>query len=280
MGMTFSSDGRFFACGTVGLEINLWKESSTGYALHRRLVSGIDKPLATYAIEKKGTKPLLSPNGESIVTSKYSETQLWRTTDPTTSLSSAPTRPTERPSLLLEFSPDRSVTAAARLGDNMVTVLDLNSGNPRLIIDTGTKICGLKVTGDVIIVVGEGRIITWNLPTRDHVLDTRVDINDSVRTVMFNHQASPPERPHSAGIFPDLKYIVITGVHGKHRGVDIYNMSTGKWVAGVNAGGAHLPFAPDGHEVWAASYTQGGKSSRMKNRMSSRWNISRQAQVH
>ena len=179
MGMTFSSDGRFFACGTVDLEINLWKESPAGYALHRRLVSGIDKGLGTYYITNEGTKPLLSPNGESVVTSKYSETQLWRTTDPTTSLSNVPLRPTRRTNFLLEFLSGRSVAVTARLGENMVAVLDLKSGNPLLVIDAGTGIWGLKVTGDAIIFVGEGRITTWNLPA---FLDSGADINDSVRT--------------------------------------------------------------------------------------------------
>ena len=105
--VSFSSDGRFFACGTIGQEIHLWKESPTGYVLHRKLVSSIDKEMASAYIMREDTPPLLSPNGESITTSKYSETQLWRTTDPVAFLPSAPTQPAKKTDFILGFSPDK-----------------------------------------------------------------------------------------------------------------------------------------------------------------------------
>jgi WD40 repeat protein len=37
--MTFSSDGRFFACGADKSETCLWKESPTGYIIHQKLIS-------------------------------------------------------------------------------------------------------------------------------------------------------------------------------------------------------------------------------------------------
>ena len=248
VGLSFSSDGHFFACGTIGQDIHLWKESPTGYVLHRKLVSSIDKENASWFALREDTRPLLSPNGESITTTKYSETQLWRTTDPIGPPASIPTRPPNRTDFVLGFSPDKSFVATARLGDNIATILDLKSGDSRLIIDTGTKICGLGVTGNTAIVVCDGKIITWDLPTEDRALDARANIHDSVRTVVFNHLTSPPTQLQSASISPDFDYIVIT--RGADKGLDFYDISTGKYLVGVNKGG-HIPwFTRDGREVW------------------------------
>ena len=115
-GISFTSDGRFFACGTIGQEIHLWKESPTGYVLHRKLVSSIVGESALIYILREDTTPLLSPDGDSIITSKYSETQLWRTADPITSLSSVPTQLADLTHFILRFSPDTSLAASARLG--------------------------------------------------------------------------------------------------------------------------------------------------------------------
>ena len=56
--MSFSPDGRFFACGTIASEIHLWKDSPTGYKLHQKVKTAGHEVCRT----------LLSPNGESIAT--------------------------------------------------------------------------------------------------------------------------------------------------------------------------------------------------------------------
>ena len=237
--MTFSADGRFFVYGDYNAGIRLWEESLTGYVLRGKLVSGI----------RNCWRALLSPNGKSIITPTDDETRLWRTTELITSLSSVPTQPTEPVNFLLEFSSDGSLAAIARLGENMATVLDLKSGNPRLVINTGVMICGLRVTGSSIVVVGEGRIITWNLPPRDHVLDVRANIDDSVRTVMFDCPTSVFGRLRSAQISPDFDYAVTMRREGD--GLDIYDMATGNHLAGTTANvGERLWITPDGREVW------------------------------
>jgi len=75
--MTFSTDGRFFACSTTGSDIYLWKESPTGYILHEILASGAASP-----------SPLLSINGESIVAFGGPTIRLWHTKSFTTPPSS------------------------------------------------------------------------------------------------------------------------------------------------------------------------------------------------
>jgi WD40 repeat protein len=239
MGLSFSSDGRFFACETIVQGIHLWKESPTGYLLHRKLTSGT------------GIAPLLSPNGESIITSQSSVTRLWYTTDPTNSPSSVPTHTANRTDLILGFSPDKSLAVAARLGDNMATIIDLESSDPCLIIDAGMKICGLGVAGNTVIVVGEGKIVTWDLPAGYRVLDAKANIDDSVHTTVFSHLAPPPERLHSASISLDFNCIAITRGYGE--GLDFYDMSTGEHLVGTTARDRSRPwFTRDGHEVWSS----------------------------
>jgi len=244
-GLSFSSDGRFFACGTRGRGVHLWKESPTGYLLHQKLIPG---PSDFW------TPPLLSPDGESIITFKGHETQLWHTTDPISPPSSVPPQPAEQTDFVLAFSPEKSFVVTGRLEGNIATIVDLKSGDLRLIVDTGTRICGLGVTGSTAIVVGEGKIITWNLPAADQcVLDARVNIRDSVRTILFNHHPLLTGRTHSASISPDFNHLVIT--RGRvDEGLDIYDMSTGKHIVGATNDVFRLWFTRDGCEVWYSAY--------------------------
>ena len=244
-GLSFSSNGRFFACEVAGQGVHLWKESPTGYVLHRKLVLNLE------------FGPALSPDGESIITSDDFETQVWRTTDPINLPSSVPTQPVGQTDFVLAFSPDKSFVATGRLRGSIATVVDLGSGDPRLIVDTGMNILGLGVTGSTVIVVGEGKIITWNLPAGDCVPYARANIHDSVRTIVFNHPPPPSGRAHFASISPDFNYLVIT--RGAEEGLDIYDMSTGKHLVGTAAKNVGQPwFTRDGREVWY-DYNSGGQ---------------------
>jgi len=109
--MTFSADGHFFACEAYGSEIYLWKESPTGYTLHQKLPSG-----------RGSVTPLLSPNGQLIIGLNYSTVWLWHTTHLTIPLSNTSTHiPWDPRRFVLEFSPDGSLAATARLEDNTAT---------------------------------------------------------------------------------------------------------------------------------------------------------------
>jgi WD40 repeat protein len=133
----------------------------------------------------------------------------------------------------------------------MATIFDLRSGDPRLIIDTGMKICGLGVTGNTVIVVGEGKITTWDLPEGDGVLNAKANAHDSVRTVVFNHPAPPPTRLDSASISPDFNYIAIGREDSKC--LEIYDISTGKRLAVTTTTDVRRPwFTRDGREVWSS----------------------------
>ena len=244
-GVSFSPDGRFIACGAASREVYLWKESPTGYALHQRVAVNIHI----------GIKPLLSPNGKSIIAFSRTTIQLWSTKDPTPSLSNIQTQFVERSNHIMEFSPDGMLAAVAQLEGNTVTVLDLKPGDPRLIIDTGMKVLCLRMTGSTIVVVGEGKVVTWNIPVVGLALDARANVNDSFRTTTFDY--SPPcfifPRPPPSlytSISPDLNRIAVAE---RSVGLNIYDVTTGKHLAhGPRAQGPIPLFTPDGREVWCA----------------------------
>jgi hypothetical protein len=237
--MSFSSSGHFFACA-ISQYTHLWKESSTGYIPHQTLISTFGD-----------IGPLLSPDGESIITSTGPGIQLSHTMDPSPFLSSIQTQPTRPSDFILEFSPDETLGAVARLNGNTATVLNLKSGNPQLTIDTGMNIRGLRVAGSTIAVVGEGKVATWNIPTGDCALSARVNIDNSIQTTVLNDPRTEwiPTTPNTS-ISPDFKYIAITlGA----RGLSIYDGFTGNYLTGVEVWGERPRFTPDGCEVWCHS---------------------------
>ncbi|KAF9646368.1 WD40 repeat-like protein, partial [Thelephora ganbajun] len=250
--MSFSSDCRIFACGTEGLAIYLWKETPIGYILHRKLISNT-----------RTFKRLVSPNGESIIALGSQGIQLWRTTDSTTSLSdvSIPTFPGNREAFILGFSPDGALAAIAWTGDGTVMVLDLKSGTARLTIDTGMMAYAVGVAGSVVVVVGGRGIVTWNLPSGNDVLNSRVNVNDSVLTttldilpiVILN------SRP-TASLSPNLRHFAtvgsVGGINDYQQRLHLYDTLTGQCLASVETNSSGHPwFTPDGREVWFASGT-------------------------
>ena len=125
--MLFSSDGRFLACAhSDSFEIHIWKESPAGYIIHRKLRFD-ERP-----------RSLLSPNGKSIILLGNSIIRLLHTEDPI--LSTRPTLDMAQNSFILKFFPDDALAAFVRDSEKVVTILDLQSGNPRFEIDTGMRV--------------------------------------------------------------------------------------------------------------------------------------------
>ena len=240
--MTFSPDGIFFLCGTSGLEFHLWKKSPDGYLPHQTLLSITEAPTL-----------LVSPNGGSIISFRGQRLQLWHTTlSPTSSPTILTQASQSAEGFLLEFSLNGSLVAVTwRLG-NTVTVLDVRSGNPQLVIDTGTEICGMRITESRIIVVGSGKIITWELPARDNVCKAYWNIDNSVWTTAFKHSA--PIEYLYASISPDLNHIAIGNIiSSESEDLSIFSMDTGRFLVAAESQGWLPGFSPDGHEVWCAT---------------------------
>jgi len=251
--MSFSPDGRFFTSNGATPEreftgIYLWKESDTGYILHQRLIS-----------DSSTTLPLISPNGRTVIAFDGATIQLWHTTESTTSRSavSAQTSQSSDNDFVLGFSPDEALAAVVREGDKTITVVDLESGVPRLTIDAGMEVYGLGVTGSNVVAIGkgggEGWVVTWDLPAGDHVLDLRANITDSVRTVTLNIVRHDLGRPESVILSPDLHHTAIMGYPGPNDSyLSLYDARTGQHLQTVTRD--HLIYAtwftPDGREVW------------------------------
>jgi len=243
--MSFSPDGRYFASNGVTPEgrftgIYLWKESHTGYVLHQRLISST-------------TGPLISPNGRFVIAFGGPIIQLWHTTESTTSRSAVSAQ-TSRRNFVLGFSPDEALAAVVREGDKTITVVDLKSGVPRLTIDAGMEVYGLGVTGSNIVAIGEGEIVSWDLPAGDHILDLRANITDSIRTVPLDNDRHDIGRPGSDILMsPDLHHVaIVRSASFDSSYLGLYDARTGQHLQTVTWDHRiYAPwFTPEGHEVW------------------------------
>ncbi|KAF9786424.1 hypothetical protein BJ322DRAFT_786340 [Thelephora terrestris] len=231
-GMSFSTDGRFFSYGAGGGEIHVWKRTSGRYFLHQRLAL------------PRTVQPLLSPNGESNIAPGCPTIHLWHTRDQILPTPGAPVRGSGD-DLILEFSPNQILAAATRFKGNTVTVVDLQSGDLRLTIDTGMRVRCLRVAGSTIAVGGEGRIVTWNLPA-DNSVDARASVDDSAHTTTLRGLDQGDE----ASISPDLSRLATMEFTGLSGRVLIHNVSTGSRLTGTTISQRPSRVALDEHEVW------------------------------
>ena len=248
--ISFSPDGRFFACKTCDGEVYLWKESPTGYVLHQT----VTLPDST---GRRGI--FLSPNGGSVVVLGGTTLHLWHTTDPITPPSSVPTKSFQT-NFILEFSPDRTFSAVGWHCHTTVTVLNLKSGCVQLTIDTGMEVIGLKVTGGTITAISKGKVVTWNLPMGDCNINARANISNSIQTTTFDYHKS--NHPKRAFMSPNLNLVATTWYDGREEGLNIFNVSTGKPITDTDLYGRAPWFSPDGCEVWCRFlFPMGGKTA-------------------
>jgi WD40 repeat protein len=247
MMMSFSLDGHLFVCEREAGSLGLWKESPVGYVLHGEV-----------QLRDKFFKDRFSPDGELIVGWDDSGVQVRRITDPTILISNTSTRaPTRTGMHMVEFSPGEVFAAITQLRDNVVTVLHLESGDPWLVIDTGVEVHGLRVGESVVVVVvGEGKIVTWDLPAGNCALNARASIEDSVRTTIFTQ---PPlglfPQSFPIPISPDLRRMAIVdrvvSTDPIAPNLRLYNVSTGQCLAYLSIGVGVMPWLVlDKHKLW------------------------------
>ena len=218
---SFSSDGCFFACvPSRTREVHLWKESPTGYVLHQKIA------VATFSAQT-----YLSPNGESILISDNPKIHLRHTKYPI--LPNRPLLNTDLASFTLVFSPDNLSAAFARFKGKTVTVLDLQSGDPQLEIDTDMEVRGLGVTGSAIVVVGEDNVGNWSLTAGEAGVKFISNIVQK-KTLGFS-QSRFEDEPIFSLVSPDLSRIIISGYTKGYlsTGLNIYDASTGSYLAGI-----------------------------------------------
>ena len=169
----------------------------------------------------------------------------------------------------MEFHPNMPLGIVVRQGDNVVTILDLNSGVLQLTIDTGMEVYGLRVTEDTVVVIGREEVVTWNLPGGSTHPDARMEIKDGTKTITLT--------PHfggkvvAASISPDLIYIArVEARRGSYR-LSIYGSSPDRhrWglfrsstkryrdFTGCIVKGNKLWFAPDERNIFVADGNEG-----------------------
>lgn len=236
--ISLASNGSFFICGMVGRGLYLWKKSPHGYLPHQKLLSGSIDSI-----------PLVSPNGGSVFSFSGVMIKLWHTTGP-----SAPffndSRQTSHhyEDFIVDISPDESLVAVAGKLRHTFVVFAVKSGASQLDLDADTKICGLKITEDKIIVIGDGKIVTWDSPGRNGVFNA-----NSTQTITF----------FAPGIFwdlyaavsPDLNYLAIRSHTPLDWDLYIYDVHHGKFLA-IAKSGAYMPgFTQDSSVVWCSRAT-------------------------
>ena len=238
--MTFSADGHLFAYAANLQEVLVWKESAAGYELHQQL---------PFTPPSNG-ELILSPSGRSILMASQS-IYLSSTADPTLPLFSI-SKFDLRVGFTLAFSPDESLAAIARKLGNTITVVNLTSGDRRLVIETDITIRALGVTGSTLVAVGGGKVVAWTIPTGDDVFNALTNINDSVRTTILDQPGlSSGDLFTSASISPSRNFIAGVGGFGDSGDLRVYDVSTGRCLGGVETGEVGTPrFTPDGCEVW------------------------------
>ena len=254
--ITISSDGRFLASSAVGPEVYLWKESSAGCLLAAKLPASSQYPSS-----------LLSPNGESVIVYDNSMIRLWHTKGfTTTSSTSISTRPQQTGNFVIDFHPVKPLAAVARWEDNIVTILDLNSGLPQLTINTGAKVLGLRVIEDTVIVVGGGMVVAWKLPEGNGPPDARMG-PQKTRAVRLNGKSL--NNVIVASISPDLRHVaLVTQGALKKRYLYIYNASTGQRVGYSMVEGNTARFGPGRLNIWCAV---GGKTETWRMNRNGLW---------
>ena len=221
--MSFSSNGLFFTYlfRKTG-EVFVWKESPSGYTLHQRL-----------AFPSSASYPglFLSPDGASIIISSGSQIHLWHTKDPILSWGLQISAINPCTGYLLSFSPTDTLAAFASELGSTVTILDLQSGDKKMVIDAGMGVRFMRVAESAVVVVDNERIVTWNVVGRN----TRADINDSARIATFDPS------PHRGWFFtrmsvsPDLSRIVTSGCGSEPQSecMEVYDVSTGRRLTGI-----------------------------------------------
>ena len=229
-GLSFSPDGQFFIYIVSVCEFCICKKSPDGYLPHQRLFP-----------TPESRDFSISPDGGSIISSCAQLLQLWHINS-IPSLQSIPSQDQQTQDIYLNFSPDESSIAIAG-SDGAITIFDLKSGNPHMVIDTGMEIHGMGVIGSKVIVVGGEKSIIWELPAGNHTFGTRWNIDHSIQIITFEKELEY----YQISISPNLDYMV--GVN--YRGLAISNIYTGKGCK-VNSTGYLPGFTLDGDEVWCA----------------------------
>ena len=164
----FSPRGSFFAASKENGVI-IWEDTRGRYTLWRE-----------FRCQSRSNSLQFSPNTSSIVGHSGNILQVWRLDD----LSATPRT---RRQQYAGISRSGNHIATANKLETTVTFINIHSRTPSQFIDTCVGIEGLVLTGNVLLVVGSGRVVAWPL-TEDGLVDGvfgngRASQSDSIWTV-------------------------------------------------------------------------------------------------
>lgn len=237
--MAFSPDGHFFACGTVGSDLYLWKVYMGHCVLHQKFASSITSPT-----------PIFSPDSASVITWGDSTIQLWHLEDsaPPTSRG-IPQASGQVDPFILKFSPSNGSAAFARPRDNVVTVIESKSGARRLVIDAGMEVYGLNVDDATVTVEGNQKIMVWGLPEECSEPVHTATVADSVRLTALK---TMHRGPNYTSISPNLRMIAETWPpnNGSTGWLVISDVETGSELCVVEGACSAPWFSADGRQIW------------------------------
>jgi len=165
-----SPDGSLLVASRQDGKTSIWKYTSKGYILWRGLLNWGDSTKRGYQF---------SPTSSLILISSGSYLEAQQLEDLTIDPSA------EAYFYYGEFSTDGTYIVTVNIQGQLITITNL-CGNFSQLIDTQSRICGLVLTGNVLLVQGEDGVIAWKLTvegTVDGVWGIRTaDRSDSLWT--------------------------------------------------------------------------------------------------
>ncbi|KAF9784552.1 hypothetical protein BJ322DRAFT_851774 [Thelephora terrestris] len=141
-------------------------------------------------------------------------------------LDDVPSTPEIRPQWWIRLSRSGSYIATAYESEATVTIIDLNSRPPPRLIDTGVKIKGLALTGNILLVLGLDTVVGWLLREGG-----RVGGVFSVWTIPIAHYRNGPE-------FAAEGHVGMIGLGDPSKNF-IYDTNTGDILQPDKAPGTH-----------------------------------------
>ena len=202
-------------------------------------------------------KPLFSSNGEFIIAIQDSSVSLWPTRSLILNPYSTLDQSVSRDDFLPAFSLDETLAAIIQPEEKTVTVLNLESGDPRLVIDAGMRISCLRVTGSTLAVASGREVVAWDIHARDSTLRTKVYIDDSVHTATLTPFSIQLSTITYTSLSPDLSYVAVMNGGGElpPDNLQIYDTWTGEHLTSTTTNPVQFPhFTPGGHEIWCAGF--------------------------
>ena len=183
----FSPDGNFFAC-TEQQDLQIWKAFAEGYSLWAKF------PLRFPAAA--GGTFAFSPDSGSIIGWGSGITEVWKVDQVVNPPAS------ERPydvwnNHLVSFSTNGAYVAIGRASLGVITVVDLRSGVPELIINLDMGIMDIKMIDDTVFALGDERVVSWNLTGGSYDQDRGVrlaGLDQSLEIVVMAHDYSVDQR--------------------------------------------------------------------------------------